>query len=232
MEISILGLIGIAIATMFFGYFFGLLEGRGQGYKRGRKEGGQDRQEPLTRSAATFAEPRTERPPGLLVLELDQADRPRLHIDGNEVDVHQVATEQRRRLIDLMLMLKPWVDPAGAPASNRPSARPPSPAVATENQSGGGVRGMPASTPGAPETTATPTAHLSLVTQIDTILQGHMAGTRLAGKGIRLAESLQGGAIVFVGTQQYDGVDKVPDPEIQAAIRGAIAEWEKKYTPG
>lgn len=30
-------LIGIALAVMFFGYFFGLFEGRGQGYKKDRK---------------------------------------------------------------------------------------------------------------------------------------------------------------------------------------------------
>jgi hypothetical protein len=27
-------------------------------------------------------------------------------------------------------------------------------------------------------------------------------------------------------------VDDVPDEEIKVAIRAAIAEWEKKYTPG
>jgi hypothetical protein len=28
------------------------------------------------------------------------------------------------------------------------------------------------------------------------------------------------------------GVEEVPDAEIKSAIRAAIAEWEKKYTPG
>jgi hypothetical protein len=27
-------------------------------------------------------------------------------------------------------------------------------------------------------------------------------------------------------------VDEVPDAEVKAAIRGAIKEWEDKYTPG
>jgi hypothetical protein len=70
------------------------------------------------------------------------------------------------------------------------------------------------------------------VAQIDAVLQARLAGTPLASRGIRLAEALHGGAIVFVGTTQYDGVDRVPDSEIQEAIRGAIAEWEKRYTPG
>ena len=32
--------------------------------------------------------------------------------------------------------------------------------------------------------------------------------------------------------QKYAGVGDVPDPEVQDIIRAAIAEWEKKYTPG
>ncbi|MFN2275889.1 MAG: hypothetical protein ACK2TX_13700, partial [Anaerolineales bacterium] len=31
-------MIGVAILAMFFGYFFGLFEGRGQGYKKRKKE--------------------------------------------------------------------------------------------------------------------------------------------------------------------------------------------------
>jgi hypothetical protein len=69
------------------------------------------------------------------------------------------------------------------------------------------------------------------VAQIDAILQVRLAGSPLAERGIRLSEALHGGAIVFVGTHQYDGVDAVPDPEIQGAIRAAIKEWEEKYPP-
>jgi hypothetical protein len=31
---------------------------------------------------------------------------------------------------------------------------------------------------------------------------------------------------------RYTSVDEVPDAEVKAAIRAAIAEWENKYTPG
>ena len=70
------------------------------------------------------------------------------------------------------------------------------------------------------------------MTQIDTILQERLTGTPLEERGIFLTESADGGVIVYVGLTRYHGVDEVPDPEIKAAIREAIQEWEKKYTPG
>jgi hypothetical protein len=70
------------------------------------------------------------------------------------------------------------------------------------------------------------------VSQIDMILQERLAGTELEERGIFLAQSMEGGVIVYVGLTRYNGIDDVPDPEIKAAIRAAITEWEKKYTPG
>ena len=79
-----------------------------------------------------------------------------------------------------------------------------------------------------PEPVSAPT---TMVGQIDAILQSKISGTPLATRGIRLVESVQGGAMVVVGLQRYAGVGDVPDPEVQAVIRAAIAEWESKYTP-
>jgi hypothetical protein len=73
---------------------------------------------------------------------------------------------------------------------------------------------------------------LSIVQQIDTVLQAHLVNTPLAKRGIRLQESIQGGVEVYVGLNKFLAVDDVPDEEIRGAIRAAIAEWEKKYTPG
>ena len=72
----------------------------------------------------------------------------------------------------------------------------------------------------------------SIVSQIDSILQDRLEGTPLEERGIFLSQSQEGGVIVYVGLTRYNGIDDVPDPEIKAAIRGAIAEWENKYTPG
>ena len=72
----------------------------------------------------------------------------------------------------------------------------------------------------------------SIVSQIDSILQARIAGTPLDDKGVFLAQSQEGGVMVYVGLTKYTGIDDVPDPEIKAAIRAAITEWEDKYTPG
>ena len=47
-----------------------------------------------------------------------------------------------------------------------------------------------------------------------------------------MSQSAEGGVIVTIGASQYAGVDEVPDVEVKALIRAAIADWEKKYTPG
>jgi hypothetical protein len=47
-----------------------------------------------------------------------------------------------------------------------------------------------------------------------------------------LEESPGGGVSVVVGINRYAGLGEVPDPDVQAAIRAAIAEWERKFTPG
>jgi hypothetical protein len=70
------------------------------------------------------------------------------------------------------------------------------------------------------------------VSQIDSVLQARLEGTSLGDRGIFLTQSPEGGVIVYVGLTRYNGVDEVPDPEIKAAIRAAISEWEDRYTPG
>jgi hypothetical protein len=63
-------------------------------------------------------------------------------------------------------------------------------------------------------------------------LQARIAGSSLEDRGVFLAQSAEGGVMVYVGLTKYAGIDDVPDPEIKAAIRAAITEWENKYTPG
>lgn len=236
MEFNLLALIGISLSTMFFGYFFGLFEGRGQGYKRGRKEESLSRaQEPPPPAPATQPESAADEPRSLLVLRRDRLGQPSVQVDGQVVAASDVSPTVRKRLIELMVMLRPWIEPPGpaaqAEARMAPGAAPSAPPTRKVTPTTGVVGEAVSPTPAASAAAQGPMA-LSLVQQIDYVLQARLAGTALASRGIRLAEAPHGGAIVFIGQTQFDGVDKVTDPEIQAAIRSAIAEWEKRYTPG
>jgi len=236
MEINVLTIIGIGLAAMLFGYFFGLFEGRRHANKKHKKEEAAEHHAPDSTPVMPVPAPETPQRQTLMEMSQTDAGRPQLHIDGQEVDALRVSPEQRRRLIDLMVMLKPWVGP-GNTAATTPAAAVISKPARVEQEPAAPTRGpvLSANTGVAspmPPPPAPAVSQMSLVAQIDSILQARLVGTPLAEKGVRLAEALNGGAIVFVGSTTYDGVDKVPDPEIQSAIRGAIAEWENRYTPG
>jgi hypothetical protein len=233
-EITYLAIAGIAIAAMFFGYGFGLFEGRSQGYKRRKAEEAQEMkdQPPPTPMTVTVDDPgllRIKNENGLLALDLD----------GTRANTASLSPEQRRRLIEMLSLMRPWLEgrPAPAPSmktSGLPSADQPGPAPLSSVPS----TPKPAPQPAAPRASTIakedrPAAPAnSIVTQIDTILQARLAGTPLGERGIFLTQSPEGGVIVYVGLTRYTGVDEVPDADVKAAIRAAISEWENKYTPG
>lgn len=242
--LSLFALIGIGLALMFFGYFFGLFEGRGQGYKTRKKEEAEGKvviQTPLP----------PPNPPApvvdnsLLRLSLDN-NQPRLDLDGQRVDTSQLTADQRKRLIDLMVTMRPWIEgkPTAAPqpvsrpiAAQTPSlSKPLSPSGTMQTPPTAASISQPRPTPvvaaAASASKDDAPAPTSMVGQIDAILQKSLIGTPLAERGIRLIESAQGSVVVMVGLQRYSGVGEVTDPEVQAAIKAAIAEWEKKFTPG
>jgi len=253
MEFSLFALLGISLVAMFFGYFFGLFEGRGQGYKKRKKE--EDAEPGVAPEVqipppsppvdvAPISPPQVTPPvvipveTSLLKLSLDAREQPCLDLDGQRVDTSQISPHERKRLIDLMLVMRPWVE--GAPAQP-PAPPPPAPRPIAAPANPSPIARMAAlRTAGAPDATAVPpaptepvvSAPTTMVGQIDAILQTRLLGTPLAARGIRLLESAEGGALVVVGKSHFAGVGEVPDPEIQAAIRAAIAEWENRYTPG
>jgi hypothetical protein len=71
----------------------------------------------------------------------------------------------------------------------------------------------------------------SIVVQIDNILQDMLAGSTLESRHIRLAEGANMGVIVWVGSEYFQGIDKVADPVIAQVIRAAVAEWERRSVP-
>ena len=241
------------IAGLVFVYVFGLFEGRGQGYKRRKAEEEQEQKEQTPPAAKP--ETITVDDPGLLRIK-DENGSFVLDLEGKRVDPLSLSSSQRKRLIDMLNIMRPWLEARSAASSSRPTA-PPFPAVqpTTLNDRLNAIGNaspeskpvvpspavpppvQPAPSPAArPSTIAKedrPAAPAnSIVSQIDTILQSHLAGTPLEERGIFLTQSLEGGVNVYVGLTRYNGIDDVPDPQIKAAIRAAISEWENKYTPG
>ena len=154
----------------------------------------------------------------------------------------------------MLNIMRPWLEGRAAPAPvsvSRPSAPPPSTLDDRLSAFGGASpQREPAPPPAAPPLTPRPVQPPaarpstiakedrpaapanSIVGQIDAVLQERLAGTSLSDRGVFLTQSPEGGVSVYVGLTRYNGIDDVPDPEIKAAIRAAIAEWENKYTPG
>lgn len=239
------------IAGLVFVYVFGLFEGRGQGYKRRKAE--EEKEQKEQTPSATKPETITVDDPGLLRIK-DENGSFVLDLEGKRVDPLSLSSSQRKRLIDMLNIMRPWLESRATASSSRPTA-PPFPAVqpTTLNERLNALGdASPESKPAAPPAPPPPVQPApfaarpstiakedrpaapanSIVSQIDTILQSHLAGTPLEERGIFLTQSLEGGVNVYVGLTRYNGIDDVPDPQIKAAIRAAISEWENKYTPG
>jgi hypothetical protein len=171
--------------------------------------------------------------PGLLRLKKDGGQF-KLELDGVQINT-ALPTEKRKRLIELVTALRPWLE-GGQPqqvAAPMNASRPP---VADPAQA---VIYSPAQSPVQPlppiikkPEPEKNLASLSIVGQIDTVLQARLVDTALAKRGVRLQDSPQGEVEVYVGLDKFNSIDEVPDETIKAAIRAAIAEWEDKFTPG
>ena len=248
-----------AIGLMFFGYFFGLFEGRAQGYKRGKAEGAEkDESEEKVEPLPPTSPPAPPDETSMLNLSMDEAGQLRLKLDGKKTDTSSLDAGQRKRLIDIITLMRPWLEgkkkPASPPQEVPPPPQPqpasspqdtPSPQAVSPERAHGPDEATPAPPPAArgERITAPPVPDKdkeeepapepqSIVAQIDSVLQARLVGTPLDGKGVRLQESLEGGVLVWVGIEKYEGIEDVPDEQVKAALKGAVAEWENKFTPG
>ena len=233
MNWSILVWIVIVISV----YIYGLFEGRGQGKKMRIAEEAQAKKDtppaPIKPATPTII---NVDDPGLMRIKSENGFLT-LDLDGTRVDTSALSGDQRKRLIEMLTLIRPWLEgkPAPAPAMTTPpppQPKPVSPApinAPTPQPPLQPIAQAPAiiakeDRPSAPAT--------SIVGQIDSVLQERLAGTSLQERGVFLAQSSDGGVMVYVGLTKYMSVDDVPDAEIKAAIRAAITEWENKYTPG
>lgn len=235
--------IAFAIGLMFFGYFFGLFEGRGQGYKRRKEEEAEEKEtEPVVEEPVPAAPAIPPDETQVLGVSRHQNGQLLLILDGERTESATLSVEQRKRLIEILTWIRPWLEaPKPARAASVPPPTPPRPAppsqaasstLATSNPvPAAPPRPVPAPSQVGDENAPAASAG-SIVAQIDSILQARIAGTPLGEKGIRLQDSPDGGVLVWVGIDKFQGVEEVPDEQIRAAIRAAIAQWEGNYTPG
>jgi hypothetical protein len=82
-----------------------------------------------------------------------------------------------------------------------------------------------------PEAASVPTKPaLSMVEQIDKILQEKLVQNSMSDRGIRLEDDLLHGVVVWVGLKKFIGLDDLPDARIKEVIRSAVSEWEQRNT--
>lgn len=176
--------------------------------------------------------------PGLLRLKNNNGT-PFLEMDGAVLNVKNVSADQKKRLIELLSIIRPWLE-GGQPIPAAPTkTMTPPPPVSQPVSSPMASLIRPVLLPTSPNTTPLPVTSLSekefkalsIIAQIDHVFQTRIVGTAYEGMGIRIMEGAVGSVEVKIGTNKYPSIDDVPDADIKKAIRAAIAEWEEKYTP-
>ncbi len=232
----ILALWGLGIVVLLIGFFIGYVDSNIRSTKKieaaetkeknARAEA--DQKIAAASEALKASAPTAPDDPGILRLK-NKNGVPSLELDGKLLTAKNISPEQKKRLIELITIMRPWVEGGqAAPMISQSNAAPQTPLmpVPPREQLSRPLQPLKKSEP------EKSIASLSIVQQIDTVLQKRLLNTPLESSGLRLQESPQGGVEVYVGTQKFDSIDEVPDAAIKAAIRAAIAEWETKYTPG
>src|SRR5687768_5696531 len=109
------------IAGLLFVYIFGLYEGRNQGYKRRKKEEEQEKKDlpPPAPETVTL----TVDDPGLLRIKNEDGSFV-LDLDGARVNPISLLPEQRKRLIEILSIMRPWLEGRPAPASQQSALSP------------------------------------------------------------------------------------------------------------
>lgn len=196
--------------VLFLGIFIALLVG----YFIGRMEKGS--------SSPSASAPSS---PALLRLFLDAEQKPNLEMDGVLL-TQPLTTEQRKRLIALLNLIRPWLDSSVSKGVSVPSASSTSPPHSPSQRPSIAAK-TPTSPAGEISSPEKPPEPVSVVAQIDVILQEVLQRNGVQ-RAIHLSEGADGSVQVIVDLKLYKNIEEVPEREIQHLIRQAVAEWEKR----
>jgi hypothetical protein len=209
--------IGIITALFFVGYIIGLVEAAIKQKSKDKKKAREEEKEKMELPSVPVKKP------NLLSINRNQSNDLVLELGGQTIiNKDELTPENRRILVNLLVEVRPWLETAPTTPVAPPVDSQPEP-LNIQPQAAPPIT-PPISISSAQSTPVTSTG--SIVSRIDAVLQTRLAASPLANQGIRLQESPTGGVLVFVGLQKYEGIDAVPDPEIKAFIRQAVAEWE------
>jgi len=148
-----------------------------------------------------------------------QAGKVWLEMDGIRLeDIATLQTDQRRRLLNLVIDLRPWLETTSV-AGPRPEVQTPPVAPPAQPEK---KKGKPTDEKARPAPVLK-----SIIEQIDDVLQVKLEASAFKDRGIQIMEGPGGIVMVKDGLKKYEGIDSVPDPEIKALIRQAVTEWEK-----
>jgi hypothetical protein len=158
----------------------------------------------------------------------DEADKIWLEMDGQRLETKDaLQADQKKNLLKLVLDLRPWLDAVPASAPKPQVQEPPPPAESTPRRSLFSPRATKAEKLLMADDLKPKVNLKSIVEQIDDVLQEKLTGTAFSSLEIHLLEGPGGEVMVQIGALKHAGVEAIPNPEIQALIHQAVADWEK-----
>ena len=236
--------LGLWFVIWLVGYGLGLLEAKIKNNSKDRRE--EAKLSPIIDTEVNKEFPQSSPPSSpyeteILTVFERISGALKVRIDGETVEYKSdLDVEKRARLLNIVIAMRPWLEKSAtekstsvAPVTSAPpkEVSPPTPLPTTL---------PPTPTEPAPNPELVidtrleeiTTSKLTMVEQIDRILQKKLDSSPLKAQGIHLRTALSGGLLIKIGLREYEWIDDIPEQPIQEVIRASIAEWEKNATPG